>query len=552
MPPIRTSSSLPAAPSTVRAADLSAGAPTPPAAATWLRSHGYLAAVALLVLAAGVLRSWGLGAHPLWLDEAYSAWFSSRPWAELWLTVPTYEPHPPLFYSLLKLWRELAGSDPAGLRGLSLAASLGTIVCVGLAAQRLGELSSGVRPPVLVLLAAGLAAASPMLLFMAQDARPYAAMTLAYAAAVLAVLRLASSFREGGGQPGRRRDWLLLGGATACVLWLHGIGLLFGLAVLAALLVLATPDASWLRWRRLAVTVGTVALVYLPCLFMLAARRGEWSAGWIATNPPAMLGGFLDLYGLPFLGDPTAPMGARLLHPLLLALALTGLWQGRDRTLTLALTTLLLLPPLMAAAASLGGVNVFLPRTLQAVLVPTFLLLALALVRLPAKARAPAQMTLLALWSLNLHDMMTRQPRENWNAIARTIVEEAQPGDRLWAYPNDTALPLEQALGRRVETPPARFPALAAEGRVIAGSPAVRAISGAQAKAWAEAWAVQDDATIFLVMGPDMFDPDGQVLRGLAGTREVRRLGETGNFTLYALKASAPVPRPYAASDRTR
>ena len=57
--------------------------------------------------------------RPLWLDEAYSAWFSSRSWHVLWTEVPTYEPHPPFYYSLLKVWRALAGDSALALRSLS-------------------------------------------------------------------------------------------------------------------------------------------------------------------------------------------------------------------------------------------------------------------------------------------------------------------------------------------------------------------------------------------------------------------------------------------------
>jgi predicted membrane-bound mannosyltransferase len=54
-------------------------------------------AVALTLLALAV-RLIGITLRPLWLDEAYSAWFSSRSWHELWTVVPTYETHPPFYY----------------------------------------------------------------------------------------------------------------------------------------------------------------------------------------------------------------------------------------------------------------------------------------------------------------------------------------------------------------------------------------------------------------------------------------------------------------------
>ena len=70
--------------------------------------------VAGLVLVAVFVRWIGITHRELWLDEAYSAWFSDRSWIDLWTRVPTYEPHPPLYYSLLKLWKGLWGSGLTG------------------------------------------------------------------------------------------------------------------------------------------------------------------------------------------------------------------------------------------------------------------------------------------------------------------------------------------------------------------------------------------------------------------------------------------------------
>ena len=55
-----------------------------------------------------------LGGRNLWLDEAFSAWFSERSLHYLWTVLPTYEAHPPFYYSLLKVWRSgsLATAPP--------------------------------------------------------------------------------------------------------------------------------------------------------------------------------------------------------------------------------------------------------------------------------------------------------------------------------------------------------------------------------------------------------------------------------------------------------
>jgi mannosyltransferase len=54
-----------------------------------------LALAAILVFAALAVRLIGITMRPLWLDEAYSAWFSAQSWHDLWTVVPTYETHPP-------------------------------------------------------------------------------------------------------------------------------------------------------------------------------------------------------------------------------------------------------------------------------------------------------------------------------------------------------------------------------------------------------------------------------------------------------------------------
>ena len=99
-----------------------------------------LTAVALLV------RSMGLGTRPLWLDEAYSAWFSSRDWTYLWTVVPTYETHPPFYYSLLKLWRALFGGTAVELRVPSLLFGTLTVPVVVMASAELERLNPTKRP----------------------------------------------------------------------------------------------------------------------------------------------------------------------------------------------------------------------------------------------------------------------------------------------------------------------------------------------------------------------------------------------------------------------
>ncbi len=100
---------------------------------------GFWAAVALLVALGVALRAWGLGAAPLWLDEAYSAYAADHGWAFLWRVVPLYETHPPVYYSLLHLWVGLAGDGMLALRLLGLIAGCATLPVIALAAGEAGQ-----------------------------------------------------------------------------------------------------------------------------------------------------------------------------------------------------------------------------------------------------------------------------------------------------------------------------------------------------------------------------------------------------------------------------
>ena len=182
------------------------------------------AAVALTALAL-VVRVVGLTSRPLWLDEAYSGWFSARGGYYLWTVVPTYEPHPPFYYSVLKLWRGIVGSDALALRSLSLVLSGAAIPVVMACAYELERLRPTGRPLLSASIAAFLTASLPMLVVLGQEARPYPVMILAYACAVLAVLRLTREFASEGA--GSWKSWLLLASATEVTLWAHGLGLLF-------------------------------------------------------------------------------------------------------------------------------------------------------------------------------------------------------------------------------------------------------------------------------------------------------------------------------------
>ena len=492
--------------------------------------------IGLGMAAAATFQLWGIGARPLWVDEAYSAWFSALDWHRLWLEIQHYEPHPPLYYSLLKLWRVIAGDDAAALRGLSALAGVASVPLFALAARELGRLTAARRPLLLIGTAAALAALSPRLLLLGQDARPYALLVFSYALAIFGWLRLTSAFRRD--EAGEVAAWAMLGTGTALVMWLHPLGILYGAALFAALLIAAAPGATPARWTRLAATVALVTLLYLPCLLMLAGRSGDWGSGWLMWDPLQLPRLLLDLVSLYKSDESVTPALSRMIIPVLLFIGLRGLVRAQQRSIAGGLGLLLLLPPLAAALISQLGTPVFLPRTLAGVLVPAYLIVALVVANLPRRFILPVCGGLAMLFLVNLAQFPGRPPMERWDKVAATLKREMRPGDTIWVYPNDLQLPLQHALGKAatIAPIPAPYPALHSAGTHPSGSPAVVAIDAKAARAWAAQQGASATATVWVVRGgPSLFDPGDEVLSQLAAQRRIGERRQWDNLDLHAL-----------------
>ncbi len=515
-------------------AGAAASAPAPAAS----KNRAFLTIVSAAVLAAIALRFWSIGDRALWLDEGYSAWFSELSWPRLWFETPRYETHPPFYYSMLKLWRAFTGDGAAALRSLSAIAGVAAVPLIALSARSLGRITGAERPLMLIALAIGLAALSPRLVVIAQDARPYAMLLLAYAVSLACWLRLTLSFRGSSHPEGRFPDWLGLGVGTALTLWLHGLGLLHAAALLGALMLTGVPGATRTRLLRMIVTVGLVGFTYLPCLFMILDRRGDWSSGWVLWDPIRFPGALLDLYGFHEQTEIWTPIAARIVFALLIALGLRRLWRGGDRPVALGLALLVLFPPLAAALLSQLGDPVFVPRTLVAVLAPAYLVAALGLAQMPRRPALLVGGTAALILLINLAETLTRPSLEAWDEVAATLKRQMAPHDIVWVYPNDTVFPVERALGNGAapQAIPAPFPAVEAAGSRPAGSPAVVGIEGASARQWAAAHAPAGEATIWLVIrNPDLFDPKGEVALGLASGRRGGRLHQWRQIRLQPL-----------------
>jgi hypothetical protein len=486
------------------------------------------AAIAALAVA---LRWYGIGDKSVWLDEAYSHWFASQDWRVLWTEVPVYETHPVLYYSLLKLWMGL-GESEAAMRSLSMAMNLVTLPLVAGLGWLLAPEGARGRTAAL---AALLFALSETQLRIAQDARPYAMMTLAMALSLLcAVFVMLNPGRACRPLARMARDdramFVALSGLAAGLAllgWSHHLGGLSALAVGGGLLT------WWLRGGRdgrlfanLLLVAGLSAVLWLPSGLMLLAqmRALDGNGMWIPAPSKSMILG--TLLALPL--GLTAPL-ALVLAPAAI-LGLGALWAslaprlGTRTAGAVALTLILaaLGTWLVTAVVSHAWIPVFLRRTLECAQVPLIVGLALlpALVARRVGDRlasaVAALLVVAAAMAASGHVQRPQEPSEDYRQASDRILATAGGGVPVVVVaPTSSSLPFlyyEAQRGRdmAIVPVPGPYPVVHPDHSYPAGGGGVPAITAdmippleARLRGVQEIWAFQ--------RGHGLFDPDGVV-----------------------------------------
>jgi len=477
----------------------------------------------VLILLTVALRIIGIGGRPLWLDEAYSSWFSSLSWHALWTEVPTYETHPPFYYSLLKLWRLLFGGSAVGLRLSSILLAATTVPVIFAACRELERVRPTGRPLLRAGMAAFLLACSPVLVLAGTEARPYPLLIFAYATAALAVLRLMREFAARGA--GRWASWLMLAAATELGLWAHALGVLYATCLAGALAPSWLNGMSRSRLMRGASVAMVVTLLYLPCLLMMMGRAGDWGTGWIRWEPFMALQ-LIGLYSVPVEVLTVGSAIAALTLCLLIKRALEASFQTPGWNPDRAMLLLWWGPPLLAIVISQLGMPVFLPRTLTPTLVPAYLALSGALAGVPSQRERFALTAALVITLLPTGAIVALRPaQEAWDEVAAYLNRNVRPGDQIWVYPNDSALPLRYAgLSIATHGVPGDYPAVGIKGPIRAGSPAVVSVTAGQAASIVRDPSARAAPTVWLVTRQSgLFDPAGDMPRALAGSRRAGR-----------------------------
>ena len=507
-------------------------------------------AAALLLLAFGLaVRLWHVFGEPLWLDEAYSAYAADHGFTFLWQVVPRYETHPPFYYSLLHLWVLVAGDSVAALRAPGVLAGLATLLVMTLTAREAGRRLGWERDRRhrLMLAVLALACCSIPLVEMARQVRPYPLMILVYAAALSRLLQLAEDARAGRPLGRGLLGYFLL---LEAMLWLHNMGPLFGVALTLALACAVVRRGMSRRdWIRLGVGHLLVGLAYLPGFLILLGQAPTWAAStWVQFQWPDVIGRVQMLYavaGLPII----VAIGLAVLG---IATLVRAKRNGRVAAILLILA---LLPLVLSITLSLTVAPVFITRTMTPVAVPALLLFAIGAAGATGALRwLGLGGVLLICATTGAIDVQTRMggPMQDWYQTVDWLRRWAQPGDQVFAYPNEGDLPLSYALrDKRLALPiraiPAPVPAFADYGGWYpTGSRGVVSLPPARLRAIAEEPATQAVPTIWLLrLGKQTYDRGDILLHELHRGRYVVRHWQAGPIDIVGLRRLPADARPF-------
>lgn len=375
----------------------------------WSRLAAGIAAITVL---GAVIRFHGLGAQSLWADEAITRNIVEGSLGSAWQAMIDKESAPPLYYLTEWAWVRLLGTSDEALRSFSTITGTLTIPVVAAAAYRLGG-----RGPAVI--AAGLAACSPLLVWYSQEARAYSLYVFLCAISFWLFTRLRVRPTTGS-----LAAWSLTSAAAIATHYL------------AVLLVIG--EAAWLlaearsARRRMALAIAPVAAVTAGLVpFALGHRHlQEWIPAFpledrISALPTTSLVGIADL--------PEAVSGVAIALVCAGFVLLASRGSHTERTGALVSASLVVGPVLAVAIAASRGMDVLTARNLLAVWPPLATLIAIGFGT--HRVRGLGGVLAIALCALGLGvtiEMKTneRHQRVAWHTAARLI---GPPADRVIA-----------------------------------------------------------------------------------------------------------------------
>ena len=491
----------------------------------------------IAILIALVLRTNGLTEKPFWLDEAYSAFAAEKGFAFIAKVLPGYETHPPFYSALLRCWILVTGDSLGSYRAVGAVTGLITLPVIWFAARELSGIP-GRSTLSIALPATVLAAVLPTFVEVSRTVRPYSLLVLTSACACWAILRLARGDREEGQL--HHGAWATYLASQLLFVWLHNLGALYVAASGLFLLTAVGPVRLFQNYLRPFV-IGhiAVAALALPAILILADQAPTWTQStWLRFRPENLFGDIVTLFGLPGL------LGL-VVAVLLIGWAFAGAEPAGRRVLG-GLMIAAFTPPVLALILTIAIAPVFLPRTLVASAVPLLLVLAAAADRSLVSRAATAAFAITAL--IRAVQLQAQPPEQDWYGVIAWLSPRIQPGDRIYAYPNEAALPLRFALrDLRREIPvrplPGDVPARDPAGWYPTGSRGVQSLPPHRlAEIAGDRVSTQTPTLWLLRLRKSSYDPDDNAVRIFSLERtEIARF-RYNDIEIRGLKRSAKPP----------
>jgi mannosyltransferase len=371
-----------------------------------LSARRVLVILVAIVAAGASLRFATLSGQSFWLDEAVAIRSARLDISGLFDSLARTEGNPPLYFLLLDGWMRVFGGSEAAVRSLSALFGTATIPVGYLIGRRLAT-------PRIGLVAAGLVAFNPLLVWFSQEARPYALLVLLSG---LAFLFFVSALEGAGGR--------------ALTGWAVFSGLALATHYFAALVVL--PEAAWLAWRvrplrRLVPAFAgftVLAAALLPLVLDQGNAqdysfvKGEALATRVVAQVPKQ---WLVGYDAPL--ETAAVVAAGLLVAAGAALALLRS-EGRERraaALGLGVGGAALA---LALVLALAGADYYLSRYVLAAWLPLALAVAVGFgARRSGRVGLASVAALCALFVFVVVSVSARPElqRDDWRGVARTL-----------------------------------------------------------------------------------------------------------------------------------
>jgi hypothetical protein len=344
--------------------------------------------LAFILGLAAYLRLAGLGDESFWYDEGYTMAYTGLPFTKMITYIATRDAHPPLYYILIKFWRNLGDSEaflrlPSAVFGIAAVGYMWSLV-----KEHWGTTAATASSLLL--------ATSEVAIWYSQENRNYSLVLLLTVLSLRFFLRFVALFQctgeDGQGDPAPRaplRDCLGITVFTLALLYTHNVTIfLWGTQLLlGGLLGLRTlvrsrrgrsggdsgkPVFRNIAFRQWILCQAVIGVLYLPWLLVLFGQSASVHARWWWDERPNIdsvwrVLGFILFWGI--WGIWKIPIVWNPLKIIILLVAVRTVWNFRD-VKGLALGAFVVLPLLMSYLYSNFRSPIMIDRTLIFVCIP--------------------------------------------------------------------------------------------------------------------------------------------------------------------------------------